>query len=69
MIGIALLDIDESIKNITEKASEFGYAFVDVYPVIKKRMGFVDLTFEIEEGKRYLLIELTFLGTLKLLTK
>ena len=51
-------DIDESIKNITEKASEFGYAFVEVYPVIKKRMGFVDLTFEIEEGKRYLLIEL-----------
>ena len=46
------IDIDNSIKNISEKASQYGYAFVEVYPVIKKRMGFVDLTFEIEEGKK-----------------
>ena len=63
------LDIDESIKNITEKASEFGYAFVDVYPVIKKRMGFVDLTFEIEEGKKIFINRINISGNLKTVDK
>ena len=63
------LDIDESIKNITEKASEFGYAFVEVYPVIKKRMGFVDLTFEIEEGKKIFINRINISGNLKTVDK
>ncbi len=62
-------DIDESIKNITEKASEFGYAFVEVYPVIKKRMGFVDLTFEIEEGKKIFINRINIIGNLKTVDK
>ncbi|MAI29510.1 MAG: outer membrane protein assembly factor BamA [Rickettsiales bacterium] len=63
------IDIDNSIKNITEKASQYGYAFVEVYPVIKKRMGFVDLTFEIEEGKKIFIDRIDILGNLKTVDK
>ena len=63
------VDIDESINNITEKASELGYAFVEVYPVIKKRMGFVDLTFEIEEGKKIFINRINITGNLKTVDK
>ena len=63
------VDIDESINNITEKASELGYAFVEVYPVIKKRMGFVDLTFEIEEGKKIFINRINISGNLKTVDK
>ncbi len=63
------IDIDNSIKNISEKASQYGYAFVDVYPVIKKRMGFVDLTFEIEEGKKIFIDRINIIGNLKTVDK
>ena len=58
-------DIDNSIKNISEKASQYGYAFVEVYPLIKKRAGFVDLTFEIEEGKKIYIDRINIRGNLK----
>ncbi len=63
------IDIDETIKNITEKASQFGYAFVEVYPVIKKRMGFVDLTFQIEEGQKIFIDRININGNLKTVDK
>ena len=63
------IDIDNSIKNISEKASQYGYAFVEVYPVIKKRMGFVDLTFEIEEGKKIFIDRIDIIGNVKTVDK
>ena len=63
------IDIDNSIKNISEKASQYGYAFVDVYPLIKKRTGFIDLTFEIEEGKKIFIDRINIIGNLKTVDK
>ena len=63
------IDIDNSIKNISEKASQYGYAFVDVYPIIKKRTGFIDLTFEIEEGKKIFIDRINIIGNLKTVDK
>ena len=60
------IKIDESIKNITEKTSQFGYAFVDVFPMIKKKTGdFVEVTFEIEEGQKIFIDRINIFGNAK----
>ncbi len=59
------LKIDNSIKNITEKASQFGYAFVEVYPIIQKKGNTLSLVFEIEEGKKIFIDRINVRGNLK----
>ena len=60
------IKIDESIKNITQKTSQFGYAFVDVFPMIKKKTGdFVEVTFAIEEGQKIFIDRINIFGNAK----
>ncbi len=63
------LKIDNSIKNITDEASQYGYAFVEVYPIIKKNNNFVELIFEIEEGKKIYIDKISITGNLKTVDK
>ena len=59
------LKIDNSIKNISEKASQYGYAFVEVYPIIQKKGNTLSLVFEIEEGKKIFIDRINVRGNLK----
>ncbi len=60
------LDIDKTIKNITEKTSQFGYAFVDVFPMIKKKgKDEINITFVIEEGKKVYIDRIKVSGNVK----
>ena len=46
-------NIERSIKNINERTSELGYAFVEVIPRIRKvQTNKVDIIFDIEQGEK-----------------
>ena len=42
---------------------------MEVYPLIKKKAGYVDLTFEIEEGKKIYIDRINIRGNLKTVDK
>ncbi len=59
-------DIDKSIKNINERTSELGYAFVEVIPRIRKVKGnYVDIIFEIEQGEKIYVDRINIKGNIK----
>ena len=65
MIGLAL-EIDNSIKKITDKTSEMGYAFVDVSPRMKKVSdNKVEVTFAIEQGTKIFIDRIDISGNIK----
>ncbi len=58
--------IDKSIKNINEKTSELGYAFVDVIPRIKKsKKNSVVITFDIDQGSKIYIDRINIKGNIK----
>ena len=60
------LEIDNSIKKITDKTSQMGYAFVNVSPRIKKfGDNKVELTFEIQEGTKIFIDRINISGNVK----
>ncbi|MEE2694758.1 MAG: outer membrane protein assembly factor BamA [Pseudomonadota bacterium] len=59
-------DIDLTIKNINEKTSELGYAFVEVMPRIKKlKNNKVDITLEIDQGSKIYIDRIKIKGNIK----
>ena len=60
------LEIDNSIKKITDKTSQMGFAFVDVFPRIKKfGDNKVEITFEIQEGTKIFIDRINISGNIK----
>ena len=60
------LEIDNSIKKITDETSQMGYAFVDVSPRIKKvGNDKVELTFEIQQGTKIFIDRINITGNVK----
>ena len=58
--------IDKSIKNINEKTSEIGYAFVDVMPKIRKiKNNRVDIVFDINQGSKIYIDRINIKGNVK----
>ena len=59
------LEIDNSIKKITDITSQMGYAFVDVSPRIKKFGNNVEITFEIQQGTKIFIDRINISGNVK----
>ena len=60
------LEIDNSIKKITDITSQMGYAFVDVSPRIKKfGDNQVEITFEIQQGTKIFIDRINITGNIK----
>ena len=60
------LEIDNSIKKITDITSQMGYAFVDVSPRIKKfGDNQVEITFEIQQGTKIFIDRINITGNVK----
>ena len=58
--------VEESISNIIDRASELGFAFVDVIPKIKKRnSNRMDVVFDIIEGNKVYIYKIDISGNLK----
>ena len=58
--------VEESISNIIDKASELGFAFVDVIPKIKKRnSNTMEIVFDIIEGNKVYIDKIDISGNLK----
>ncbi len=58
--------IDKSIKNINEKTSEIGYAFVDVVPKIRKiKNNKVDIVFDVNQGSKIYIDRINIKGNIK----
>ena len=59
-------EVDRSIERITEKASELGFAFVDIRPKVRKlKDNKIDLSFEIFEGQKIFVNRINIFGNLK----
>lgn len=59
-------EIDKTIEKITEKASELGFAFVDVRPKIEKKKGNkVSLSFVVFEGQKIFVNRINIFGNIK----
>ena len=58
--------IDKTIKNINEKTSELGYAFVEVIPRITKiKNNNVNVTFNIDQGSKIYVDRINIKGNVK----
>jgi outer membrane protein insertion porin family len=59
--------VRESITNLTDRYANKGYAFVDITPqtVVHKEGDFVDLTFEIAQGRQVYFERMNILGNTK----
>ena len=59
--------IDKTIKNINEKTSELGYAFVEVIPRIRKlkNTSKVNITFSIDQGSKIYIDRINVKGNIK----
>ena len=53
------------MDNIIEKASEYGFAFVNVRPKLKKINNFVSIIFEVVEGDKFYVERVNIQGNLK----
>ncbi len=59
-------EIDKSIKNINEKTSELGYAFVEVIPrIAKTKNNSVNIVFNIDQGSRIYVDRINIKGNVK----
>lgn len=56
--------VDASVDNLTDKLGEFGYAFVDVKPAVKRDRDTqrVKITYEIKEGPRVFVDRINIVG-------
>ena len=58
--------IDKTIKNINEKTSELGFAFVEVIPRVKKiKNNHVDVIFNIDQGSKIYVDRINIKGNVK----
>ena len=59
--------IDKTIKNINEKTSELGYAFVEVIPRIKKlkNTSKINITFSVNQGSKIYVDRINIKGNVK----
>ena len=58
--------LEKTIDNIVEKASEFGFAFVNVKPLLKKiSKNQVEITFSVSEGSKFYIDRINITGNLK----
>ena len=58
-------DVEKTMDKIIEKASEYGFAFVDVRPKLKKDKNNVSIVFEVIEGDKFYVERINVLGNLK----
>ncbi len=58
-------DVERTMDNIIEKASEYGFAFVNVRPKLKKTKDFVSIVFEVVEGEKFYVERVNIQGNLK----
>ena len=59
-------DIESSIENINEVTSEYGYAFVEIIPRIKKvNQQYIDITFDIDQGSKIYIDRINIIGNIK----
>ena len=59
-------DIESSIENINEVTSEYGYAFVEIIPRIKKvNKQYIDITFDIDQGSKIYIDRINITGNIK----
>ncbi len=59
-------DIERSIQNINEVTSEYGYAFVEIIPRIKKvNQKYIDITFDIDQGSKIYIDRINIVGNIK----
>ena len=59
-------DIESSIENINEVTSEYGYAFVEIIPRIKKvNQQYIDITFDIDQGSKIYIDRINITGNIK----
>ena len=58
-------NVEETMDNIIEKASEYGFAFVNVRPKLKKKNDFVSIIFEVVEGDKFYVERVNIEGNLK----
>ncbi len=58
-----------SVKNITDKLGEYGYAFIQVEPDVKpnKETGFADITFRIKESRKAYINNINIVGNTRTL--
>ena len=56
--------VDQSVDNLTDKLGEFGYAFVEVKPAVKRDRDNqrVKITYEIKEGQRVFIDRVNIVG-------
>ena len=56
--------VDQSVDNLTDKLGEFGYAFVEVKPAVKRDRDNqrVKITYEIKEGPRVFIDRINIVG-------
>ena len=58
--------LERSIDNLVKKASEFGFAFVNIRPRLKKVVdNQVEVTFVITEGQKFYVERINITGNLK----
>jgi len=58
-------NVERTMDNIIEKASEYGFAFVNVRPKLKKINNFVSIIFEVVEGDKFYVERVNIQGNLK----
>ena len=58
-------DVEKTMDNIIEKASEYGFAFVDVRPKLKKEKNNVSIVFDVIEGNKFYVERINVIGNLK----
>ncbi len=64
-------DVEETITNLTESASNFGFAFVDVRPRVQRDRDqrLINLTFEIREGPKVYVERIDIDGNIRTLDR
>jgi outer membrane protein insertion porin family len=64
-------EIDESVESMTQKAGEFGYAFIDIDPVYERdeAQKILNLNYVISEGPRVYIRNINITGNVRTLDK
>ncbi|MSP42544.1 MAG: outer membrane protein assembly factor BamA [Alphaproteobacteria bacterium] len=63
--------IDDTVEDLTFAAGEFGYAFVDIRPQIKRQKGArkIDIVYQIKEGPRVYVEKINIEGNVRTLDR
>ncbi|MEO5374062.1 MAG: outer membrane protein assembly factor BamA [Alphaproteobacteria bacterium] len=64
-------EVEKSVQNLTERAGQLGYAFVDVRPRVNRdrQKHTVDIVFDIQEGPRVYVERIDITGNVRTLDK